>query len=135
MWISLARRHPPACTREIVARYRKHPQNATGNLTGHLAARLAMLAKQRGLSTSAYAPHFDAAEAILHREYGDVCYLAGRQGEARSHWRLAADGGGLNFGDRMLRVAKSYLPTGARGMMRRGTQAVRSGGEAKLAVL
>ena len=119
LWTTMARRYRPALTREIVACYRKHPQNATGNQTKHLDARLAMLEKQRELSGMEYARHFETAEAAIHREYGDVCYLSGRQVAARLHWAFAAGGGGLSVKERLVRVAKSFLPPGAREMLRR----------------
>lgn len=125
LWIRLARQSPVALADAIIARYRRHAHNATGNKTRHLDARLELLAKHRKLAGELLAKTYDAAEAAVHREYGDVCYLSGMHAEARKHWRMAARRGGLAPREWRIRAAKSLLPPPISTVVRQGVAVIR----------
>jgi hypothetical protein len=111
LWLKLARHSPLAASLQKVTNYRLHAQQFTQSHPADLIrAVLAVLRKHQAIAPPGYEEDFSRATARFELELGDCLYLCGDGRQARSHWRVATEGGALSARERRWRNAKSHLP-------------------------
>jgi hypothetical protein len=117
-WLSVARDWPLAATDAIVARYRRHATNMSGDAGLISRSQILVLERQRGRARPGTELLFDRSIARVRFERGDELYMEGRSAEARAEWHASTRLVPRPLRETVPRLAKSRIPSPWRAWLR-----------------